>query len=103
MSYSGSVLVYPWASDRSLVPYIAGGAGALTILERRGITEKNFTTPLVTNIGGGVKYFWGRFGLRGDYRFLWADGDSNNQSFFARDGSRYGHRVSGGIILNLLR
>jgi hypothetical protein len=52
------------------------------------------------NVGGGAKRFFGRWGLRGDYRLFAIHGEQDTPPFFATR-TRYGHRVSAGIILNL--
>jgi hypothetical protein len=52
----------------------------------------------------GVKWYApdGRWGLRGDYRFIAVRSDDSAPAFFGRD-SRYGHRVYGAVVINALR
>ncbi len=104
LSYSGNVVVYPWTLDRSWAPYVTGGLGGLTLLQRNGLTGDDHTF-FTTNLGGGLKYYWSdRWGIRGDYRFLWIDGSGvDAPQFFGRGDDRYGHRVSAGVTLKLKR
>lgn len=103
LSYTGNIVYYPWTSNRSAAPYVTGGAGALTLLERSGFTDDN-QTYFTANVGGGLKYFMtSRWGLRGDYRFSWVNSEENGPSFFGQADDRYGHRISGGVVLNLVR
>jgi hypothetical protein len=61
-------------------------------------------TFLSGNVGGGVKWYApnGRWGLRGDYRFLATQSKDDAPIFFGRD-TRYAHRVYGGVIINTVR
>jgi hypothetical protein len=54
------------------------------------------------NVGGGVKWYAGRWGLRGDYRFLGVQSKDDAPPFFGQE-TRYGHRVYGAVIINLVR
>ena len=54
------------------------------------------------NVGAGVKWYSGRWGLRGDYRFIGVRSKDDAPDFFGRD-NRYGHRVYGGVLLNVAR
>ena len=65
-----------------------------------GITDTE--TFLTGNVGGGVKWYSGRWGLRGDYRFITVQYKDDAPAFFGQE-TRYGHRVDGGIILNVAR
>ena len=101
LAYSGNVVVYPWTSHRALTPFVTGGVGRLTMLDRiagNGFMVDNHSF-FTTNVGGGVKYYWGRVGVRSDYRFLWASSSDDADPFFGRTDDRYGHRVTGGLIL----
>lgn len=101
--YTGNVLYYPATFNRSLVPYATGGAGAMTLLDRAGLTDEN-QTFFTANVGGGVKWFFTeRLGIRGDYRFFWVNSEDEGPAFFGRDDDRYGHRIAGGVVLNLVR
>jgi hypothetical protein len=51
-----------------------------------------------------VKWLYGsgRWGLRGDYRFIAVHADDQAPSFFGRE-TRYGHRIYGGVVINAVR
>lgn len=103
LAYNGNIVFYPWTLSQAAVPYVTGGAGALTLLERSGFTAGD-QTYFTMNVGGGLKYFLTpRWGVRGDYRFFWVNSDSQGPAFFSQADDRYGHRISGGIVLNLFK
>lgn len=85
------------------MPYATGGVGGLTLFERSKLDVNDTTTFLTGNVGGGVKYYLSdRWGVRGDYRFFAVRSQDDAPAFFGRE-TRYGHRVYGGIVLNVLR
>ncbi|MBI1875943.1 MAG: hypothetical protein HYS05_18930, partial [Acidobacteria bacterium] len=43
------------------------------------------------------KWYFGRWGIRGDYRFIAINSKDGAPAFFGRD-DRYGHRAYGGLI-----
>jgi len=100
LNYSGNVIVN--AAKGSVVPYVTGGIGALSLFERSGLGINNTETFLTSNAGGGVKWYSGRWGLRGDYRFIAVQSKDDAPAFFGQE-TRYGHRVYGGVILNVVR
>ena len=69
LNYSGN-LVISAPNRSSVVPYLTGGVGGLTLFERRTLVVNDATTFLTGNVGGGVSWYAGRWGLRGDYRFI---------------------------------
>jgi hypothetical protein len=97
LAYNANAIYYPLKSDRRFVPYATGGIGGLTMFEKQSVGFTDDETFLTGNVGGGVKYYFGRWGVRGDYRFFAIDSKDDAPAFFGRD-SRYGHRVYGGII-----
>lgn len=101
LNYSGN-LVISAPNRTSLVPYLTGGVGGLTMLERRAVTVDDAETFLTGNVGGGVSWHAGRWGLRGDYRFIAVQGQDDAPAFFGRE-ERYGHRVYAGVLLNVAR
>lgn len=103
LAYNGNVVFYPWQNDRSLVPYVTGGVGGLTMFETREVGFNDDKTFFTGNVGGGVKWYRGRWGLRGDYRFFGVGSKDDVSGFFGKADTRYGHRVYGGIILNVSR
>jgi hypothetical protein len=68
LNYSGNLIVN--AGRGSVVPYATAGLGGLSLFERAEVGVNDTTTFLTTNVGGGVKWYAGRWGLRGDYRFI---------------------------------
>ena len=69
LNYSGNLVVS--APNRSsVVPYLTGGVGGLTMFERRTLVVDDAATFLTGNVGGGISWYAGRWGLRGDYRFI---------------------------------
>jgi hypothetical protein len=103
LNYSGNLVVS--AANRSaVVPYVTGGVGGLTVFNQLAVGIAQNQTFLTGNVGGGVKWLYGsgRWGLRGDYRFVAVRADDQAPSFFGRD-TRYGHRVYGGVVINAVR
>lgn len=101
LAYSGNVIVNPWGSDRRIVPYLSGGAGALTMfnatdVENLGVTSNQ--TYFTTNVGGGVRWFVSNnWGLRGDYRLFMIRSKADAPVFFGQE-NRLGHRISGSFV-----
>ena len=100
LSYSGNVVVS--AGRGSVVPYATAGLGGLSLFERAAVGVNDTETFLTGNVGGGVKWYAGRWGLRGDYRFIGVQSKDDAPTFFGLE-TRYGHRVYGGVILNVVR
>jgi len=101
LNYSGN-LVISAPNRSSVVPYLTGGVGGMTMFERRALVVDDAATFLTGNIGGGVSWYTGRWGLRGDYRFVAVQGQDDAPAFFGRE-ERYGHRVYAGVLLNVAR
>jgi len=103
LNYSGNVVV-SLPTHTSFVPYATGGVGGLTMFERSSLGINGTTTFLTGNVGGGVKWYApsNRWGLRGDYRFVYVRSKDDAPEFFGKD-DRYGNRVYGGVIINVLR
>jgi hypothetical protein len=99
LNYSGN-LVVSGANRTSVVPYVTGGVGGMTMFERTGLTPGDAETFFTANVGGGVSWYAGRWGLRGDYRFIAVQSKDDAPAFFGRE-DRYGHRVYGGVLLNV--
>jgi hypothetical protein len=100
LNYSGNLVVS--AGRGSVVPYATAGLGGLSLFERAEVGINDTTTFLTGNVGGGVKWYAGRWGLRGDYRFIAVQSKEDAPAFFGPE-TRYGHRVYGGVILNVVR
>lgn len=103
-SYNGSLIYNPGGSDRAVVPFVAGGIGGLTMINTTetaaslGVTKN--VNYLTTSVGGGIRWFVARhLGVRGDYRLLAVMRRDTAPEFFGQLETRYGHRVSGSLIL----
>src|SRR5439155_18679268 len=101
LNYSGNVVVNA-ANRTSVVPYVTGGVGGLTVFDKPELGINDTQTFLTGNVGGGVKWYSGRWGLRGDYRFIAVQSKDDAPAFFGQE-TRYGHRVCGGVLLNVGR
>ena len=103
LNYSGNVVVH-LANPTSLTPYVTGGVGGLTVFDTAVLGISQTDTFLTGNVGAGVKWFnrSGRWGVRGDYRFIAARSKDDAPSFFGQD-TRYGNRVYGGVVINAIR
>lgn len=102
LSYTGNLVIN--APGHSFVPYATGGVGGLTVYSRPvlGITTND--TFLTGNVGGGAKWFAGngRWGLRGDYRFLTMKSNNSASEFFGLT-NRHANRIYGAVIINAVR
>jgi len=101
LNYSGN-LVIAAANRSSVVPYVTGGIGGLTMFEKPSLGIDRNETFLTGNVGGGVKWYAGRWGLRGDYRFIAVQSKDDAPAFFGQE-TRYGHRVYGAVLVNVPR
>ena len=81
---------------------MTGGAGGLSLFETTGLGITGTETFLTGNVGAGVKWYSGRWGLRGDYRFIAVQSKDDAPVFFGRE-TRYAHRVYGGFVVNVNR
>jgi len=101
LNYSAN-LVVSFANRSSVVPYVTGGVGGLNMFETTKLGVTDAETFLTGNVGAGVGWHAGRWGLRGDYRFIVVRENEDAPGFFGRE-RRYGHRVSAGLLLNIGR
>lgn len=95
-------LVLSAPNRTSLVPYLTGGVGGMTMFERQPLTVNDAETFLTGNVGGGLAWYAGRWGLRGDYRFIAVQSKDDAPSFFGAE-ERYGHRFYAGVLFNVGR
>ena len=101
LNYTGNVVIS--APNRSSVtPYVTGGAGGLSLFQKQTLGINDTTTFLTGNVGAGLKWYSGRWGLRGDYRFVAFQSKDNAPAFFGQE-TRYGHRVYGAVIIKAVR
>jgi len=101
VNYSGNVVVSAPAHS-SVVPYVTGGVGGLSLFEQASLGINGTETFFTGNVGGGVKWYSGRWGLRADYRFVGVQSRDDAPAFFGRE-DRFGHRVYGAVLLNVAR
>jgi opacity protein-like surface antigen len=98
LNYTGNVVVSV-PNHSPVTPYVTGGIGGLTLFDKSSLGINDTDTFLTGNVGAGVKWFNGRWGLRGDYRFIAVKSRDDAPSFFGQE-TRYGHRVYGGVLIN---
>lgn len=104
LHYSGNVILSAPVESR-VVPFFTAGIGALTVLDPGEFVQRN-DTFIAGNVGGGIKWRSGRWGLRADYRFLavsgretqFAPNERPRPDFFGKE-ARFAHRLFGGIVL----
>ena len=101
LSYTGN-LVVSFPTGKGVVPYVTGGAGATSVFETADLGVIGTQTFFTSNVGGGLKWYAGRWGLRVDYRFIAVQGKDDAPAFFGPE-NRYAHRVYGGFLVNLGR
>lgn len=103
LNYTANLVVSA-PTGTSVVPYVAGGVGGLTFFEQAAVGVNSSETFLTGNVGGGLKWYApnGRWGLRGDYRFLTVRSNDSAPAFFGQE-TRYGHRIYGAVVINAVR
>jgi Outer membrane protein beta-barrel domain len=101
LNYSGNLVVSA-PNKTSVVPYVTGGVGGLSLFKKESLGIIDTQTFFTSNVGGGVSWYAGRWGLRGDYRFIALKSKEDAPAFFGQE-TRYGHRVYGGVLLNVGR
>jgi len=101
LNYSGNLVVSA-PNHTAVVPYVTGGIGGLSLFEKASLGIIGTETFLSGNVGGGAAWYSGRWGVRADYRFIAVRSRDDAPAFFGRE-TRYGHRVYGGVILNVGR
>jgi hypothetical protein len=99
LNYNGNVVLSA-PNHSALVPYVTGGVGGLSLLKEQSLGINQVESFLTGNVGGGVKWYRGRWGARGDYRFTALRSRVDAPAVFGRE-TRYGHRVFGAVLLNV--
>src|SRR5436190_19235874 len=69
LNYSGNLVVSA-PNSHAVVPYVTGGVGGLSAFKKESLGILDNETFFTSNVGGGVSWYSGRWGLRGDYRFI---------------------------------
>jgi len=101
LNYSGNLVVSA-PNHSAVTPYVTGGIGGLSVFEKAGLGINGTETFFTGNVGGGVKWQPGRFGVRGDYRFLAVQSKDDAPAFFGQE-TRYGHRLYAGVLIDVSR
>lgn len=102
LGYTGNLVVSA-AARRGTVPYATSGIGGLTMFNSTTLGITNNETFLTGNVGGGIKWYANnRWGLRGDYRFIMVRSNDSAPAFFGQE-TRYGHRIYGAFIVNVVQ
>jgi opacity protein-like surface antigen len=101
LNYTGNVIL-SLANGSPVVPYVTGGVGGVSLFSREAFGINETETFFASNVGGGLKWYAGRWGLRGDYRFIAVPSKDEASAFFGQE-ARYGHRVYGAVMLNVGR
>jgi opacity protein-like surface antigen len=99
LNYNANLIV-SLPTGSSVVPYVTGGVGGMSLFEKASLGINDTSTFLTGNVGAGVKWYAGRWGLRADYRFLAIRSNDDAPAFFGQD-TRYGHRIYGGVMINV--
>ncbi len=99
LNYSGNVIVSA-PTRHSIEPYVTGGVGGLTLYNKPALGITDTQTFFTSNVGGGLTWFNGRWGIRADYRFIAVKSKADAPTFFGQE-TRYGHRVYGGLLINV--
>jgi opacity protein-like surface antigen len=103
LNYAANLVVSA-PTRTGVVPYVTGGVGGLTMYERAELGVNDTTTFVTGNVGGGLKWYApnGRWGVRGDYRFIVVGSKDDAPAFFGTE-TRFGHRVYGALVINAVR
>jgi hypothetical protein len=84
----------------TVVPYLTGGLGGVTLFSESALGIDDTEHRLAGNVGGGLAFTFGRWGVRGDYRLFVVDGADDAATFLGGE-ARYAHRVYGGLTVDL--
>jgi hypothetical protein len=74
----------------------------MSVFETADLGINSTETFFTSNVGGGVKWYAGSWGLRVDYRFIAVQGKDDAPAFFGPE-NRYAHRIYGGFLVNIGR
>jgi hypothetical protein len=96
--YSASVLVNAVPSDRMVVPYGVAGIGGMHLSSREELGILNSSNFFIGEVGAGVKVMFGKWGVRGDYRFLSLRAQEEDTSFVGPQ-TRFGNRIYAGVVV----
>jgi hypothetical protein len=99
IGYSGN-LIANLAPKATVQPYLAVGVGQMRLFTTDSLGINEPETVETANAGGGVKVMFGRWGLRGDYRFVGMSSTAQAASGFFGSDVRHAHRMSVGFIVS---
>ena len=99
LGYSGNI-VANLSPRTTWQPYLAVGVGQMRMFKASGLGIGQSENIETANAGGGVKVMFGRWGLRGDYRFIGMSSTAENASGFFGSDVRHAHRISLGVIVS---
>lgn len=100
LNYSGNLVVNLFNPEARVVPYVAGGLGAITLFDEPSLGLEDTEHYFAANLGAGITAMFGRWGLRGDYRLYAVDPGDAAPGFLGAD-TRYAHRVTAGLVVSL--
>jgi len=98
--------VFPLMGNRrKVIPYAASGIGEFTVMRTDdNVTQPDTETFTTGFFGGGVKWYSsGRWGVRGDYRFLVVRSKFASAGAFFGEELRKANRLYGALTVNLIR
>jgi hypothetical protein len=97
LAYTGNLLanLAPHATGQ---PYVAVGIGQTRTFSQTSLAIAQPETLETANAGGGVKIMFGRWVLRGDYRFVGMSSTAASASGFFGSDVRHAHRISFGVV-----
>ena len=99
-------LVVPLMGNRrTTVPYVTGGIGEITVMRTPdNIEQPDTETFTIGDVGGGLKWYSaGRWGVRGDYRYIVMRSKFASPGSFIGEELRKIHRFYGALVVNLIR
>jgi len=96
-------LVFPLVRQHAAVPYVSAGIGETTFNRLRDVGQADTETFVSGFIGGGVKWYSsGRWGVRGDYRFIAVRAEDNAPGTFTGRQRRNAQRFYGALVVKLI-
>jgi hypothetical protein len=99
LGYSGNI-VANLAPHARFQPYLAVGVGQTRMFQESALGIGQAENLETANAGGGAKIMFGRWGLRGDYRFVGMSSTAASASGFFGSDVRHAHRISLGFIVS---
>jgi hypothetical protein len=96
--YTGSVLVNAVPYDKKFVPYGVAGIGGMFMSSRRELGINDGSNFFIGEFGGGAKVMFGKWGVRGDYRFFGLRAQNADASFVGEK-TRFANRVYAGLVI----